>query len=117
VRKGFENAVAHYLQTGIALDIAVMPADDELDDMGCEVAQINADCGDGVPEGKPWTFRVPTSINVLDADSGGGLPVIELKRCSAGARRASRATTVLSHAPLAAPGSMAPPDAGAASFA
>lgn len=76
VRKGFEDAVAVYLRTGVVLDLAVVPYDDELSGMNCEVAQINAECENAVPEGEPWTYRVPTSMMVLDEDSGCALPAL-----------------------------------------
>ncbi len=76
VRKGFEDAVAVYLRTGVVLDLAVVPYDEELAGMNCEVAQINAECAEAVPEGEPWTYRVPTSMMVLDEDSGCALPAL-----------------------------------------
>lgn len=76
VRKGFEDAVAVYLRTGVVLDLPVVPYDDELAGMNCEVAQINAECEEAVPEGEPWTYRVPTSMMVLDDDSGCALPAL-----------------------------------------
>ena len=76
VRKGYENAAAVYLQTGVVLDIAVVPADDDLVRMNCEVIDINGQGDDGVPEGEPWTYRVPTSLIVLDDGTNGPLPVL-----------------------------------------
>ena len=76
VRKGFEDAAAVYLKTGIVLDLEVVPADGELASMNCEVAQINAACEDAVPEGEPWTYRVPTRMMVLEEETGCELPAI-----------------------------------------
>lgn len=76
VRKGYENAAAVYLQTGVVLDIAVVPADEDLVRMNCEVIDINGRGDDGVPEGEPWTYRVPTSLIVLEDGTNGPLPVL-----------------------------------------
>ncbi|QYF93729.1 hypothetical protein KY495_00350 [Massilia sp. PAMC28688] len=83
VRKNFEHAAAVYLQTGVVLDIAVVPADDELVRMNCEVIEINAQGEAGVPEGEAWTYRVPTSLIVLDDGTNGPLPVMVEKAAEA----------------------------------
>ena len=76
VRKGFEDAVAIYLKTGVVLDLAVVPADDELAAMNCEVAQLNSDCEGGVAEGEAWTYRVPTTLTLLDESTSCALPEV-----------------------------------------
>ncbi len=43
--------------------------------MNREVRQINTAAEDGgVAEGEPWTYRVPTTLMVLDEDICGPLP-------------------------------------------
>lgn len=74
VRRGYEDAAALYLQTGLVLDVAVVPADDTLAAMNREVALINAAGDGGVSEGEPWTYRVPTTLVVLDDGISGPLP-------------------------------------------
>ena len=78
VRKGFEDAAAIYLKTGVVLDLAVVPADDDLAALNCEVVQLNAECDSeaegGVREGDPWTYRVPTTLTVLDENTTCALP-------------------------------------------
>lgn len=74
VRKGFEDAAAIYLKTGVVLDLAVVPADDDLAALNCEVAQLNAECEGGVSEGDPWSYRVPTTMTVLDESTTCALP-------------------------------------------
>ncbi len=74
VRKGFEDAAALYLQTGLILDLPVVSADAELAAMNREVALINAASEDGVAEGEPWAYRVPTSLVLLDDGTGAQLP-------------------------------------------
>lgn len=76
VRKGFENAAAIYLQTGVVLDIAVVPADEDLLRMNCEVTDINAQAEEGVPEGEAWTYKVPSELMILDDGTNGALPVL-----------------------------------------
>ena len=43
--------------------------------MNREVAMINAASGDAVPEREPWTYRVPTSLVLLDDDGSAALPL------------------------------------------
>jgi len=74
VRRGYEDAAALYLQTGLVLDVAVVPADGTLAAMNREVALINAAGDGGVSEGEPWTYRVPTTLVVLDDGVQGPLP-------------------------------------------
>ena len=80
VRKGFEDAAALYLQTGLILDLPVVPADPELAAMNREVALINAAGAGGVAEGEPWTYRVPTSLKVLDDGTGAQLAQLSAPR-------------------------------------
>lgn len=74
VRRGYEDAAALYLQTGLVLDVAVVPADDTLAAMNREVELINAAGDAGVSEGEPWSYRVPTTLVVLDDGIQGPLP-------------------------------------------
>jgi hypothetical protein len=74
VRRGYEDAAALYLQTGLVLDVAVVPADDTLAAMNREVELINAAGDGGVSEGEPWSYRVPTTLVVLDDGISGPLP-------------------------------------------
>ncbi|NHZ95229.1 hypothetical protein [Massilia sp. CCM 8734] len=67
VRRGYEDAAALYLQTGIVADIAVVPADRVLADLNREVQLLNATTPmEGAAEGAAWTYRVPTMLTVLD---------------------------------------------------
>ncbi|MFB9243694.1 hypothetical protein IV454_28845 [Massilia antarctica] len=67
VRSGYEDAAALYLQTGIVSDIAVVPADRVLADLNREVQMVNQSTPmEGTPEGAAWTYRVPTTLMVLD---------------------------------------------------
>lgn len=67
VRKGYEDAAALYLHTGIVTDIAVVPADAALADLNREVQMVNRTTPmEGTPEGAAWTYRVPTTLTVLD---------------------------------------------------
>lgn len=74
VRRGYEDAAALYLQTGLVLDVAVVPADEALAAMNREVELINAAGDGGVSEGEPWSYRVPTTLVVLDDGIEGPLP-------------------------------------------
>lgn len=75
VRAGYEDAVAIYLETGIVIDVPVTPSDEAVASMNREVRQINAAAEDGgVAEGEPWTYRVPTTLMVLDENICGPLP-------------------------------------------
>jgi hypothetical protein len=77
VRKGYEDAAALYLQTGIVSDIAVVPADAVLADLNREVQQLNRNTPmEGWPEGEAWTYRVPTTLTVIDDGTEIVFPVL-----------------------------------------
>ncbi|MFT3979062.1 MAG: hypothetical protein QM687_01240 [Ferruginibacter sp.] len=68
VRPGFEDAVRFYLQTGMIWSGGEVPVIDDplylsiIDELKQPV---------GVPEGKAWATRLPTSLTILQADSIG----------------------------------------------
>lgn len=75
VRQGFEDAAALYLQTGLVLDLPVAPADDALASLNRDVQWRNQVIpAQGIAEGDPWTYRVPTTLVVLDDGTRGPLP-------------------------------------------
>ncbi len=72
-----EDAAALYLQTGLILDLPVIPADEGLAGLNREVRLLNQILPvEGVAYGEPWTYRVPTSLLVLDDGTHNALPVI-----------------------------------------
>lgn len=68
VRPGFEEAVRHYFQTGQVWNGGEVPViDDEL--YLSIVDELRSP--EGLPEGKAWVTRVPTSLTILQANSVG----------------------------------------------
>lgn len=68
VRPGFEEAVRHYFQTGQIWNGGEVPViDDEL--YLSIVDELRTP--EGLPEGKAWVTRIPTSLTILQANSVG----------------------------------------------
>lgn len=68
VRPGFEDAVRFYMQTGLIWNGGEVPVID--DPLYLAVVDEMKE-PQGLPEGKAWATRVPTSLTILQADSIG----------------------------------------------
>ncbi|GLB53384.1 hypothetical protein NBRC110019_24250 [Neptunitalea chrysea] len=68
VRPGFEDAVLHYMATGNIWNGGELPVIE--DDLYLSVVDELKETK-GLPEGKAWKTRVPTSLTILQADSIG----------------------------------------------
>ncbi len=75
---GYEDAVLHFLATGMPWEGGPAPViDDPLFlPVHDEIRRQQQAGADGTPEGKPWTFVLPTSLVYLQ-DSTSPLPVFE----------------------------------------
>lgn len=74
VRPGCEDAVALFLEAGVVSDLPLAPADDDVARMNRDAVLSNALADEALPQGEPWTFRVPTSLVMLDDELEGPLP-------------------------------------------